>query len=42
METAKENIPPEGIIEATIQRWGSEKYIQDVMADHLVEKTGFM
>lgn len=38
-ETAKENIS-KGIIGVTIQSWGSEKYIQQIMANYLMN-TGF-
>lgn len=34
-EMAKENIP-KGIIEGTSQSWGSETYIQEIMANHLM------
>lgn len=35
METTKENIP-KGIIGVTIQSRGNEKYIQQIMANHLM------
>lgn len=34
-QKAKENIP-KGIIEGTSQSWGSEKYIQEMMVNHLM------
>lgn len=42
MKIAKKNISPGGITEATIQKWGNEKYIQEMMTYHFMENIGFV